>query len=792
MDGPVDTTSCNLPEMLARDLAESESFFLAKSRTAGPPPVTLAFEALPPYVPQLNPSYMSTPEFHRTTSEADSGASSQDSAATADRCEQDKDSHKSLAAPLGTLRTLRRMNTSGVKNFHLKMENVKEERRVFLNSFDEEWGSDSSADVDTRLSSPSLRPRQQSVTTAATSVDVQFVAGAKGIESGQSSFEGPDRHHAPGFQSDGESWVRPETRAAEKADIDRCVPARSWEVGSSTRPCYPSPAQSSEVPNPELENESLISVPQRRSSLGHQFTTAIMGETVPSPYHTSFKPISGASSHAIQPSSTSEPQYFPVCHSHDDRNASEVASSPVIRTGRRQPPQEQLRSFQYHLNATPFDQLPPSPAPSSITDHCRQPSLNSIHLPQSPKDSVSRPRKSNSISRMPFLAQANTWCEAVHSSQRRYPAHIPVSYSSIAPITNIRVSTETLENLRIMVHSFPDTMLSTDCLTIQTIQSYSRKLKIGDVKHERVSSCGSDGTAIAKSSTSLDLPSQALDRKVSFGNLKLMTSLRGKISSRFASSPSSSTYRENNIEPWPPLDNNSDPIRCNSSHRASDKQEKPRYVTALRSIFPTGTEYLLDALYAHLIAYNYINSLCGGLHHLQHNGAGPHLQPRPPRNFVLPVGVTSLADLQLQEDAGELIAGDFYNGVTNVSSQVVVPSKAAAMLGLGSTNMGQPMKPAPGNLNGRYAKLRKTTPLDASFAASLESEPTLRYLSDNISHNIYRLVETVKSASGATLGKPASQEDEDGHIIGTYGKELEPTLMRAMCEVVRCYEELSS
>lgn len=781
----------NLPEILARDIAESESLFLARNRTAGPPAVTLAFEIQPPHVPQRKPSCVATTRLHRTTSETDLCSSSQDNAVTADRY-GDEDAHKKTATPFGMLRSQRRKNAAGVRNFHLKMEHDKDERRVFINGFDEEWGSDSSADMEAELSSPSVRTRQQSITTAATSVDVQFVAGGRGPKGEISISEGPENYHAPVFHSDCESWVDLETRASDsETGVDQNVPEETWEVGKITTLCCPPSTESSEMQSAEFEQKSLVSVPQRRSSLSHQVTTVVLGDNAPALQPAPRKPSLELSSRLLQevlPKNNS--QYFSTPYPYDDSNASEAALSPVIRTGRRQPTQD--RPFHRDLNITPFNQLPPSPAPSA-TNQDHEPLRSIVHHPQSQYSSISTPRKSNSISRMPFLTQVNSWLESGGGGQRRSPVHTPTSPIGISQIANIRVSTETLENLRIMVHGFPDTMLSTDCLTVQTVRSYSRKLRIGDLMNERVSPRGSDELGFAKSPTSPDLSFQALDRKSSFGNLKLMTSFRGKFSSRFTSSPTSSTSRENSEEPWPPVDNRLASMRCNSSpSRPFDKQEKDHYITALRSIFPTGTDYLLDALYAHIIVYNYINSLCGSLPHLHQNGAGPHLRSRPSTNFIVPAGVTSLADLQLQEDASESVIGEFYKEATNGSSHAVVPSKAAAMLGLGSTNMGQPIKPDPGTLGGRSAKLRKTTPPGASFAASLESEATLRYLRDNISRNIYRLVETVKSSSMATLGKEASQEDEDGCVMGPNGKQLEPTLMRAMCEVVRCYEELNA
>ncbi|KXJ93830.1 hypothetical protein Micbo1qcDRAFT_158719, partial [Microdochium bolleyi] len=44
-----------------------------------------------------------------------------------------------------------------------------------------------------------------------------------------------------------------------------------------------------------------------------------------------------------------------------------------------------------------------------------------------------------------------------------------------------------------------------------------------------------------------------------------------------------------------------------------EKQTWPSAAPAwasIKSVFPNGTDYLCDALYAHLLTYNYIDSLC--------------------------------------------------------------------------------------------------------------------------------------------------------------------------------------
>lgn len=789
----------NLPEMLARNLVDSEDVFLARSITAGSPAVNLASEDYPRQVSQRNPSRVATTWLHHANSETGLCSLQQDGVRTTKKHERegmDKDS----AFRHGPVQFHRRPHIPGPRNMYMKMETDKEGGRLFLNGLEEEWGSDSSVDFEGGLSSPYTRTRQQSVTTAATSVDVHSVAGGR-VAGGCGSLSGsPESQSSPILRNDSGSWIDIEPRTLDSEDgFDRgIVPARNWEEVGLAQSYHPHHlAEFSEVDNRSEhdEQQSLINVPRRRSSLSHQVTTVILGETAHTPKPLPHNPTQELSSQQLHISPQSSSHQFPFQHPQSDQDETEAALSPVIPISRRQPYPTQ--KFHLHLNTPP----PEQPSPSSISStkkqyhdiphHSSQQQLSQLSQLSQP-ELISKPRKSRSATRMPLLTQVHSWLESSGGAESSCPPTItPASpIGGIAPVTHIRVSTEVLENLRIMVGNFPDTMLRTSCLTVQTVRSYSRKLRLGDIAHERISPRGSDELGTNKLPSSA-LPPQGLDRKTSFGNLKLMTSFRGKLSSRFTPSPTSPSVREKGEEPWPPVDNRIPSVRCNSSpSRPSDSQAEP-CITALRSIFPTGSDYLLDALYAHFLVYNYVNALCGGLPHLHQDGAGPHLRTQPSMNFVLPAGVTSLADLRLHEDSSETVVRDFHDDITNATSQAVVPSKAAAMLGLGSTNMGKPVKPHPGTLGGRKAKLRNTTPPAAAFTNSLESDAAMRYLREEIARNIYRLVETVKSPTLFGRGKDSSEEEEDGSIIGPNGRELDPTLMRAISEVVRCYEELN-
>lgn len=359
---------------------------------------------------------------------------------------------------------------------------------------------------------------------------------------------------------------------------------------------------------------------------------------------------------------------------------------------------------------------------------------------------------------------------------------------SMSPIgtTNIRVrvSVEILDNVRVSVVNFPDTMLLTSSYTVETIRSYLRKVKRSDGTLER----GSAENSSDMNEFPISPKIRPLARKTSLGNISLMGSLRGKLTSRFGHSCTSPNLQENCDNAWPPADKRIPTARYNTPPSPTSQTQVETREVALRKVFPQGTDYLLDALYAHLIVYNYIDSLCDGLPHLHQNGDISDLRAQSYKSFVLPPGVTSLADLQCQPDVSDTIVNDFRADIKHNKSRSVVPTKAAATLGIGSTNMGKPVKPDHSSFPRRGAQLRRTTSC-APFAHSLESDLAIRDLREDVAKNIYRLVETVE-ACPSPEGK-ASEEEECDIIGSTEGKELPALQMRLLCEVVRLNEELN-
>ena len=146
----------------------------------------------------------------------------------------------------------------------------------------------------------------------------------------------------------------------------------------------------------------------------------------------------------------------------------------------------------------------------------------------------------------------------------------------------------------------------------------------------------------------------------------------------------------------------------------------------IRNIFPAATDYLCDALYAHLVVYNYVSILC-----------------------PLPLGA---------------LAGDSGEGQP-------IPNKAAHLLGLQEAPTG------PTGLR-RMASRRA---VGGGGSAPMGTGTELREVQKGLRLCIAKLV--------AELKKEGSDSEEGGPLNSKNEVPVDPLLVRSLCEVVRCAEE---
>ncbi|KAK1758725.1 hypothetical protein QBC47DRAFT_399616 [Echria macrotheca] len=290
----------------------------------------------------------------------------------------------------------------------------------------------------------------------------------------------------------------------------------------------------------------------------------------------------------------------------------------------------------------------------------------------------------------------------------------------VAPRTSMGASTtqgiplppEVVESLRISISCFPDTMLLSSSLSIETIRSYSKKLKHGALPvtnrmSEDDRSVFSFTTCSTKSTSRWGFHRFLQGRSMKQGN----------------------EY---------PRSHGSAPEQVVTEIQAP---VAPAW-TPIKNIFPTASDYLCDALYAHIVAYNYIHALC----------------PAAP---VLPTQTSAGGNEKTQK----------------------IPKKAASLLGLQET----PSPTGYGHMQTSFpvkfiGGRRPGTPHSRRTAVS--EATALQNIQAGLGRCIALLVATLKQAGEDT-------EERDGVItlLQPEADMMDPLLMRAICEAVRCAEE---
>jgi hypothetical protein len=257
-----------------------------------------------------------------------------------------------------------------------------------------------------------------------------------------------------------------------------------------------------------------------------------------------------------------------------------------------------------------------------------------------------------------------------------------------------------IETLRVSIACFPETMLLSSSLTTETIRSYSKKVRSPSV----------DNWADPTSDSSSLHPRKSIWKKVvSHGR------------------DSSSTRRHR--------------LHSYDSNTSSGSVAPPVPWASLRHVFPGCSDYICDALYAHIVAYNYVS--------------------RVPRNQ--PAG--NRASTSDSKSQGENI-----------------PKKAASLLGLSS------MQTTPTHNVGRFAR-KFSSPLTAiglgkeETSTATNNDNATRNIESGLLRCISRLVGTAKmiTENGTT----------EERIMDTEPQAVDMMFVRSLCEIVRLCEEVS-
>ncbi|KHO01310.1 uncharacterized protein MAM_00311 [Metarhizium album ARSEF 1941] len=270
---------------------------------------------------------------------------------------------------------------------------------------------------------------------------------------------------------------------------------------------------------------------------------------------------------------------------------------------------------------------------------------------------------------------------------------------------------DAIETLRVSVVCFPETMLLTSSLTVETIRSYAKKMRH---PMPEVSSISGDA--------SMQASRKSLWRKVVDYN-------KGPHPSNLKSTP-----RYSNVQ---------------NADSSLSEVDAPKPWAPIKNVFYHCSDYICDALYAHIVSYNYISALIA----------------RNPVPLVSNGRANSMSsrDQHQQDD---------------------IPKKAASLLGLAASaeaaaRMSQFTRPVSSPLG----EWNKEGIMTSSSSMPSSQDNALRVIQNGLLRCIARLVATAKlmAEDGA---------EEDG-LADVEAEEADPLFMRCLCEIVRVVEEAS-
>ncbi|GJC97443.1 hypothetical protein ColKHC_06269 [Colletotrichum higginsianum] len=195
------------------------------------------------------------------------------------------------------------------------------------------------------------------------------------------------------------------------------------------------------------------------------------------------------------------------------------------------------------------------------------------------------------------------------------------------------------------------------------------------------------------------------------------------------------------LEPRPPL-----------HHATVDFDSHSAPVVPYPKHLPHGSDYLCDALYAHIVAYNYLAPM---VHNPPTGGAGRPPTPGSPASTEDPIPKKAATLLGLQ-------------GCQETTTPKPLRKRSSMFLGLRASSWQSTFAAPPPSV--------PTTPLTAAPPPPASDIP-LRDLQHGLHRCIARLVTTLRV------------EGSEGPIAGEPINDVDPLVMRSLCEIVKCCEE---
>ena len=400
------------------------------------------------------------------------------------------------------------------------------------------------------------------------------------------------------------------------------------------------------------------------------------------------------------------------------------------------PPEKEFQPRHSQEDESMFDQEDDY---QDMADFSSQDQANGLHIVSSPQ------------------IQIEEWLNSstdLGSSHKRHPS------SEFG--TRIPVPSEVLDTLRVSVQCFPETMLLCSSFSIETLRGHSRKFKY----------------------VAVDLPS---DSEVSLALASSQPQRPSKwkwLTSKRQPDPTS-PKNQSRPQPYPEA-----AAPAMSPVRPGDTDWR-----AIRKIFPMGSDCLCDALYAHMVAYNYITSLCPRTPILvPPSTPRPASRPSPrPKSMIVPRPPSR--PTSKSSYSSSTFSSDLSPVLSRASDSTRVPRKAASILGM-HTDAPSPTIPFPefpaaaGSRTSTivskksFAASRRPTDSTKAFGSAAnrsadDHDASLKELRLGLARCVARLV--------ATLRVTSSEPGPDG--APKKNVQVDPFFIRSLCELVRACEE---
>ncbi|KAI6267301.1 hypothetical protein MCOR27_008309 [Pyricularia oryzae] len=413
-----------------------------------------------------------------------------------------------------------------------------------------------------------------------------------------------------------------------------------------------------------------------------------------------------------------------------------------------------------------------------------------------------------------------------------FPSPVWRSHQDLQQGPPIPLPPDVLETLTVCTSSFPETMLLCSSLSVETIRTYSRKIKRPDSPEtSEARKLLLDGSAPIHPALPPTPPQSAGFSRWRFSSM--LSPMKSTAS--FMSSSSGNSSSNHGEQPRYSTESNTSRTGRRSSKtqagRGSPAPAHPDFAR-FKSIFPGVADYLCDALYAHIVVYNYIVLFCGPA----------SFSPKPSRASS-PRSAT-IADFSPAPAPRVQSSSSSSSTSTNTSTTPTttgnsspnkqnhkVPKKAAHVLGIArpvTTVLSSPRatdafhahlaeatraslvrvsatdleivdvgpkKTSNGNASSPQKILRKQSRSEDDGAAEQDDHAPLRPLRDALGSCIVRLIKTMMLMSSSPSSSACCPNDDEIDIAPEGGRvgasdPVDTLLVRTLCEMVKCCEEV--